>query len=96
MEVIIHKIKASKVTKEELNKTGFRGFKNPKKKDNLERLQWSYFREAGEIINVVLVRKENWKIEYVFKQGTKTKVRFEKIILEARLNDVIDIIQCIK
>jgi hypothetical protein len=93
MEVIIPKIKASKVTKEELNKIGFRGFKNPKKKDNLERLQWSYFREAGEIINVVLVKKKEWEIEYIFKDGDKTKIRFNHITLKTKLENVTTIIK---
>lgn len=81
------------MTKKELEEIGFRGFINPKKNDNLIRLHWSYFREAGEVLNIVLVKKKHWEIEYIFKQGEKTHLRFENVTLGANLKDIINIIR---
>ncbi len=53
-------------------KIGFTEFKNPYKKDSLRRLQWTFFREVGQIISVVIVyANDNWQVEYVSREGDK-------------------------
>ena len=57
--------------RQDLEEIGFRTFTNAKKKDGRSRLHWSHFPNAGDIINIVLVKGKRWEVESVFVQGEK-------------------------
>lgn len=72
---------------------GFRVIKNPKKKDNYNRLTWNYFREGGQIFTIVIVKKEVWEVESTFVHGNKIEHLILKEMKGETLEDYINLIK---
>lgn len=80
-------------SKEDFLALGFRIIKNPKKKDNYNRLTWGYFREAGQVFTIVIVKKEYWEIESTFIHGDKIENFIFKEIKGTNLEDYISLVK---